>query len=218
MFRCDGSVIDLSDVDAAVELSPQAVQQGGFVFESLFVCVQVVLQIGGQPILIGAFLFGLTDPFDGQKLHGHAKRLRQLIHRFSRAFFQPCLATAYIIERSVGNSCIYGQSVFGHVSLFQQILNRHSTHTLSAPIISVCRNNVKQAMRDLTKDLHLLRRPCHAAGQVDRRGGGVDNAHHVDSYRRVKSELLGNPRDFVSCQHDAKPQEHIAWEGEQSQE
>ena len=40
---------------------------------------------------------------------------------FSRAFFQPCLATAYIIERSVRDSCVYGQSVFGHVSLFQQI-------------------------------------------------------------------------------------------------
>ena len=45
----------------------------------------------------------------------------------------------------------------------------------------------------------------------------MDNAHHVNSDRAVKSELLCNSRYFIGRKHDTKAQQHIAGEGQQPQ-
>lgn len=75
MLRRDGPIIDFRRVDAAVKLSPQAVQQGRTVFEAFFVGVQVVLEVFRQPVFIGAFpkLPGggrFPEHFPGRRLHG----------------------------------------------------------------------------------------------------------------------------------------------------
>ena len=46
----------------------------------------------------------------------------------------------------------------------------------------------------------------------------MDNAHHVHFYRRIQPKLLGDPRHFAGRQHDAKAQQEVVLEGEQSQE
>ena len=45
----------------------------------------------------------------------------------------------------------------------------------------------------------------------------MDNAHHVNSDRAVKSELLCDPRYFIGSQHYSKAKQHIAGEGQQPQ-
>ena len=46
----------------------------------------------------------------------------------------------------------------------------------------------------------------------------MDNAHHIDSYRAVETELLGNSRHLISGKHNAESEEHIAGESKQSEE
>ena len=42
----------------------------------------------------------------------------------------------------------------------------------------------------------------------------MDNAHHVDTHRAVKPELLRNAGHLIGRQHDAKSQQHITGEGQ----
>ena len=45
----------------------------------------------------------------------------------------------------------------------------------------------------------------------------MDNAHHVDTHRAVKPELLRNAGHLIGRQHDAKSQQHITGEGQKPQ-
>ena len=42
---CDRAIVDLRDVDASVQLSPQTVQQRGPLRKAFFVCVQIMLEV-----------------------------------------------------------------------------------------------------------------------------------------------------------------------------
>ena len=50
MLMCDRAIVDLRDVDASVQLSPQTVQQRGPLRKAFFVCVQIMLEVRWEPI------------------------------------------------------------------------------------------------------------------------------------------------------------------------
>ena len=63
-----------------------------------------------------------------------------------------------------------------------------------------------------------LLRSRKGASEVDGGGGRMDNAHHIDSYRAVETELLGNSRHLIGGKHNTESEEHIAGESKQSEE
>ena len=63
-----------------------------------------------------------------------------------------------------------------------------------------------------------LLRSRKGASEVDGSGSRMDNAHHIDSYRAVETELLGNSRHLIGGKHNAESEEHIAGESKQSEE
>ena len=63
-----------------------------------------------------------------------------------------------------------------------------------------------------------LLRSRKGASEVDGGGGRMDNAHHIDSYRAVETELLGNSRHLIGGKHNAESEEHIAGESQESEE
>ena len=52
--------------------------------------------------------------------------------------------------------------------------------------------------------------PCNAPCEVDRGGGSVNNAHHIDLDRAVETELLRYARHFIGGKHYPKAEEHIS--------
>ena len=52
MFRCYCAVVYLRNVDAAVQLTPQAVHERRAIFQSVLECVEIMLEIHWQAMFI----------------------------------------------------------------------------------------------------------------------------------------------------------------------
>ena len=129
MFRGDTGVIDLGDVDAAVQFTPKTVEQTAMVLDPFLIGVKVMLKISRQTVLIGGFTLRLQDAVFGQRLHRNIQRFCELIDSFSRALLKLGLPAADIIECSVWNTCVNSESVFRHLALGQQVIYDHAENT-----------------------------------------------------------------------------------------
>ena len=57
MFGRDGTLVDLSNIDAAVEFTPQAVHECGAIPQAILEGIQIVLEIAGKSIFTKSLLF-----------------------------------------------------------------------------------------------------------------------------------------------------------------